>query len=371
MRARVWPIVFLLCVLTPSVRAQETCGDLDLDGDVDAFDAEILREELAASVPMTLDQALSCDVIAETRAPGLEPDPDDLASACSMADADVMIRNGEALLPAPAQVCALGAATDCCSASSGVGCNAVNTVECVCAQDPTCCTVDWDADCAALACGTACAPICRPGNDYCAGSCADLQADVANCGACGATCTNPHGTAACAAGACAPTCDSGWGSCDSNDQNGCETLFDTNPQCPGTNLGTIVGGDQDSVITRTGTGEAQFYVLMLDVAGGFSLDWISVQYRLTSPPGSNYNLRVTCFGCGSGPNFPYRETNAPAGAIDTLTAGAYENVGFPEANDSHYHVISVIYASGSACGEWSLEMRGDEGFPNPMCIGDL
>jgi hypothetical protein len=46
---------------------------------------------------------------------------------------------------------------------------------------------------------------------------------TAHCGACGTACTNAHGTTACIASTCTPTCDTGWGSCDSNPNNGCET----------------------------------------------------------------------------------------------------------------------------------------------------
>jgi hypothetical protein len=366
MRVRAWPVVLLLLLLPLQAGAQRTCGDLDLDGDVDADDALILRHELDASAPLTLEQALSCDVIAEIRDPGLAADPNDLAGACSLADADVMTRHGASLLPAPAPICALGAATDCCSAHAGVGCNAVNTVECVCAQDPSCCTADWDATCASLACGTSCDPICPSGSDYCGGACTSLQTDASNCGACELGCANPHGATQCAAGLCSPTCAFGWGAC-GDPRSGCQTLFDTNPPCPGTSLGTIEGDSDGPVVTRSGSGEAQFYFLLHD---GVPIlhDYITAQIRLTSPSGSNYNLSVRCFSCA--PNGgPSTTTNAPAGAVDTLVVGSFDHVFL--VDDSLNIVVFVTYAGGSSCGQWTLEVQGNvDVTPNLICAGN-
>jgi hypothetical protein len=55
--------------------------------------------------------------------------------------------------------------------------------------------------------------------------------NVQHCGSCNNPCTNPHGSISCAAGVCAPGCASGWGSCDSNPQNGCETALDSVTHC--------------------------------------------------------------------------------------------------------------------------------------------
>jgi hypothetical protein len=342
----------MLLVVANATSAQQPCGDLDRDGDVDYDDALLLRYELDGSAPLTLEQALWCDVISEARAPGLEPDPENLAGTCSMSDAAVMARNELALPPGVTPVCALGSAENCCAAHASVGCNAGNTVACVCDQDPSCCTLDWDATCAALACGTACHPICPTEGVYCAGSC----------------CSNPHGTTQCAAGTCAPTCASGWGSCDLDPQNGCETSFDTNPTCPGTNLGTIEGGDSGSVITRSGSGEAHFYVQVLDAGPCFN-DYTAIRARLTSPPGSNYNLRITCFNCPGNPGAgPSVVSSAPEGAIDTLYAGSWDDC---NEDETAYLVIAVVYASGSSCESWSLELRGNNSVPpNALCSGN-
>ncbi len=51
----------------------------------------------------------------------------------------------------------------------------------------------------------------------------DLQTDTLHCGVCNHACTNAHGAVACIAGVCSPTCAPGWGDCDTNPDNGCET----------------------------------------------------------------------------------------------------------------------------------------------------
>ena len=74
----------------------------------------------------------------------------------------------------------------------------------------------------------ACVPSCDPGWGDCDGDPSNgcetsTSGDVANCGACGATCSNNNGTTACVAGECVPNCDTGFSDCDGNPSNGCET----------------------------------------------------------------------------------------------------------------------------------------------------
>lgn len=93
-------------------------------------------------------------------------------------------------------------------------------------------------------CGMACAPrahttatctssrceyTCDPGFADCDGDpsngCeADTRSDTANCGACNRACSLPNSVSGCAMGACTiTTCNAGFGDCDSNASNGCET----------------------------------------------------------------------------------------------------------------------------------------------------
>ncbi len=90
-----------------------------------------------------------------------------------------------------------------------------------------------------LACGTAngvascvmsaCRIACTTGYGNCDGQTpngceTNLNTTVASCGACGRACALAHATSGCAAGACTVvTCDAGWANCDGNAANGCET----------------------------------------------------------------------------------------------------------------------------------------------------
>ncbi|MBL8603585.1 MAG: hypothetical protein JNK72_16795 [Myxococcales bacterium] len=81
------------------------------------------------------------------------------------------------------------------------------------------------ATCAASACGIACNTGFGDCDSNTMNGCETaLTTDVANCGTCGRTCSFANGTAACRAGACAlATCNAGFGNCDNNAANGCET----------------------------------------------------------------------------------------------------------------------------------------------------
>ena len=97
------------------------------------------------------------------------------------------------------------------------------------------CTVDAHCPIGNLCLGNACVPGCNAargcpaGRSCCSGGCIDVSANVANCGACGTTCTTANGVPACAAGTCAvASCMAGFGNCDSSPANGCETDVTTN-----------------------------------------------------------------------------------------------------------------------------------------------
>lgn len=93
-----------------------------------------------------------------------------------------------------------------------------------------------NAQCCAHACddtGTsvkncgACGTTCAQGESCCGGGCADVANDISHCGACGVTCNVPRATSRCAGGNCQiAQCQGGWGDCDRNALNGCETNFD-------------------------------------------------------------------------------------------------------------------------------------------------
>ena len=94
--------------------------------------------------------------------------------------------------------------------------------------------------CAACASGTSCI------NNQCQGcpagfkDCNNNPADgcetpintIANCGSCGKSCSFPNASALCSGGSCAlGTCNSGFGNCDGNSANGCESALNSVTSC--------------------------------------------------------------------------------------------------------------------------------------------
>jgi hypothetical protein len=78
--------------------------------------------------------------------------------------------------------------------------------------------------CAAGSCGAVCAaPL-----SSCSGSCVDTRYDPQHCGACGRPCAVPNAVAACGSGTCVVgACVPGFGNCDGESGNGCETNTQT------------------------------------------------------------------------------------------------------------------------------------------------
>jgi hypothetical protein len=71
-------------------------------------------------------------------------------------------------------------------------------------------------------------PACPSGQQRCGEQCVDLTASVNDCGACGTRCQGAdNAVAVCVAGRCALTCAAGFGNCDNNAANGCETNLST------------------------------------------------------------------------------------------------------------------------------------------------
>jgi hypothetical protein len=92
------------------------------------------------------------------------------------------------------------------------------------------CTIDSHCPIGNLCMGNTCVPGCNAargcpmGRSCCSGGCIDTASNVANCGACGTTCTAANGVPSCVAGACAvASCMPGFGNCDMSAGNGCET----------------------------------------------------------------------------------------------------------------------------------------------------
>jgi hypothetical protein len=80
-----------------------------------------------------------------------------------------------------------------------------------------------------------CSYTCNPGWGDCDGNpangCETDLTTTTNCGTCGNTCSKNNGTPSCNAGKCAIACNAGWANCDNNVANGCEASLTSVSNC--------------------------------------------------------------------------------------------------------------------------------------------
>jgi hypothetical protein len=167
-----------------------------------------------------------CD---DNDANGCEVNLNTTAGSCGACGRACVIPNGTAGCEAGAcTVAACNAGFGDCDGDAANGCETnLNTTPGSCGACGRGCSVsNGTAGCAAGACTVA---ACATGFADCDGNPANgcevnTLADVDHCGACGDRCALPGGTNACVRGACVVTaCAAGLGDCDGNDTNGCET----------------------------------------------------------------------------------------------------------------------------------------------------
>jgi hypothetical protein len=119
------------------------------------------------------------------------------------------------------QLCTSGSCVPNCSGGT-VLCGA----RCVDLQtSSTNCGACGNACASGTACmGGTCLPICTGTTSLCGSQCVDLQVSTDHCGACGTVCPRrANGSPACRAGVCGVACNAGFGDCDGDVSNGCET----------------------------------------------------------------------------------------------------------------------------------------------------
>jgi hypothetical protein len=146
-------LVLAAAVFPCGVAAGPLCGDLNQNGVVGSVDALALRQHLAGLQPLGPIASSLCDVIDE---PGVALDTGQPAARCTMADAVVLARASSSLPPDPLPVCPLASSASCFVEHTGRGCDEPPVALCVCDQDVECCTLEWNAACAALAATDGC-----------------------------------------------------------------------------------------------------------------------------------------------------------------------------------------------------------------------
>jgi len=128
-----------------------------------------------------------------------------------------------------------------------------------------------------------------------------LATNVSNCGSCGTACTNAHGSTSCTGSACAPTCSSGWGSCDANPRNGCETALNTLTNCG--SCGNVCPNSMPGASAVCNSGICGYTCNSLSGVYGLRINaqvnWSATQYVRSGSGTAQFWLRMTLTQSGT------------------------------------------------------------------------
>ncbi|HEX3769971.1 MAG TPA: hypothetical protein VHV30_03865 [Polyangiaceae bacterium] len=211
-------------------------------------------------------------------------------------------------------VCASGFAD--CDGDLSNGCEAnLDADPLHCGTCPTVCTADSGSPiCNSGVCGSS---TCAAGTGDCDknpgnGCETNLDTSTANCRFCGNACTNANGSTSCSAGVCQPVCGSGFGDCDGNPMNGCETPTNTitncgscghgctsdagTPVCNGGTCGTscdltgtwavkmlVALSWSSSLVLSTGSGQMTLYIRLIGTQTGDTVSATLLPCGITVP----------------------------------------------------------------------------------------
>ncbi|MDO9022830.1 MAG: fibrinogen-like YCDxxxxGGGW domain-containing protein [Deltaproteobacteria bacterium] len=245
-------------------------------------------------------------------------------AACGMCDARCAVPNAAAACLNGS--CAVGACTAPyadCNGSPTDGCEA-NTQTDVnrCGACGTSCPPRANAAsaCAAGVCAFTCdAGFADCNNDPTDGCEVDIRTSVGSCGRCGAACSLANATATCAAGTCAiGMCSAGFGDCDGNAPNGCETDTRTSVSHCGA-CGTACAGAPNAVPACANGACALTCTAGFAECDGNAANGCEVDTRSSA---------THCGGCGRTCNLP----NATATCAGSLCAVGACATGFADCD---------------------------------------
>lgn len=179
----------------------------------------------------------------------------------------------------------------------------------------------------------------------------NTQTSVANCGACGNSCTFANGVAACVAGACRLTaCVPGFEDCDGNPANGCEVNLNTNAnQCGGCGIVCSFPNSNAACVSGVCTPTTC-------LSGFGSCDGISGNGCETN---TNLSLQ-NCGGCGQNCNLANATEDCVAGSclLGTCT-GTFRNCDSITSNGCE----ADLQTSLAHCGGCGAVCRATNGVP--------
>ncbi|MGI8476774.1 MAG: hypothetical protein ACR2OO_10435, partial [Thermomicrobiales bacterium] len=213
-----------------------------------------------------------------------------------------------------APVCGGHPANYCDGACTDVATDLANCGACGNACTTT--VVGATATCGHGVCGFA----CPAGQTDCSGTCVNTQADAGNCGTCGTRCAFSHAVGgACEAGVCSlGSCAAGYGNCDGQAADGCETDLTGVANCG--SCGTVCPGDACTPAQCSGgaCNRTSSCTGSQTCGGGGVADQCGSCTPATTCPGGQ-NCGTAPDGCGS--TVSCGTCTAPANATATCTSG--------------------------------------------------
>ena len=133
-----------------------------------------------------------------------------------------------------------------------------------------------------------------------------------------------------------------------------EGLRNTNPACAGaTDLGDVSGDDTSAPVQRSGF-EEQWFRFRLTEDNAATV-YLSATILLHSPLGVDFDLYAYCVSCGG--TLAHSSAIAGLGGHTDTVRVRVDDEAFVE--DDVVILVEVRYASGNACGDWSLTMQGN------------
>ncbi|MEZ4294892.1 MAG: fibrinogen-like YCDxxxxGGGW domain-containing protein [Polyangiaceae bacterium] len=207
---------------------------------------------------------------------------------------------------------------------------------------------------------------CEPGFVDCNGNPLDgceaaLDTDGENCGACGNTCDNPHGTSTCVGGACVASCADNYGTCDGDEQNGCETPLTSVQNCGG--CGQDCALPNANVTCQTG---------VCDVVSCTN-DFGNCDNDPSNGCEAPLNTLQNCGGCGKACAIQNATATCQTGICKLGTCDAeYDNCDAVPYNGCESHLLTDVSHCGNcatACTNAHGTTSCNAGLCDPVCVG--